>query len=215
MSDKAQKISIANRSLICGVGINDADYITTKQINGKIIRCPFYQKWRGMLTRCYDKKTKDRFPTYNGCSVVEEWLTFSNFKKWMESQNWQGKELDKDIIEPGNKIYSPKTCVFVDRYVNGLLVDSAGKRGKYPIGVYFQKDRRKFASRCNIKGKKELLGRFDTCEDAFLVYKKAKHDEILRVAGLQSDIKVIKGLHLHAKMILEMENHDEKRSEKS
>ena len=44
-----------NRKLVCGVGINDADYVVTKQetigyVDGKqkqklIWRCPFYKTW--------------------------------------------------------------------------------------------------------------------------------------------------------------------------
>ena len=88
------------RKLIHGVGINDADYVVEKKetishVNGKRKQkttwiCPFYRAWKCMLTRCYSATYQERKPTYRGCSVSEEWLTFSNFKSWMEKQDFQG-----------------------------------------------------------------------------------------------------------------------------
>ena len=116
--------------LVCGVGINDADYkVELKRVvgrvNGKPIReidwiCPFYYKWRNMLVRGYSRKLKDRHKTYEECYVCEEWLRFSNFKAWMEQQDWEGKQLDKDLLVIGNKLYSPSTCCFVSRQVNSF-----------------------------------------------------------------------------------------------
>lgn len=108
--------------LYCGVGINDADYIVNpggRKMQGKLM-CPFYTRWCNMIKRCYDKNTLKKRKSYDGCSVCDEWLTFSNFKKWMESQEWDGKHLDKDILTMGNKIYSPETCFFVSNRINNL-----------------------------------------------------------------------------------------------
>ena len=133
------------RKLVWNIGINDADYSVEKKTswyeNGKqkqkrVWVCPFYEKWRPMLQRCYSEKFQNKRPTYKGCSVCQEWLTFSNFKAWMEQQDWYGKELDKDILFPGNKIYSPDTCIFVDQGVNKFLIESNAARGKYMVGVH-------------------------------------------------------------------------------
>ena len=35
-------------------------------------------------------------------------------------ENLYGWELDKDILEKGNKTYSPETCCFVPRVINSL-----------------------------------------------------------------------------------------------
>ena len=53
----------------------------------------------------------------------------------MESQDWKGKQLDKDIISPGNKIYSPDTCVFVEPKINKLIQGKKRKVSDFPIGV--------------------------------------------------------------------------------
>lgn len=134
--------------LVCGVGINDADYVVQPTVMGKQISCPYYQVWHSMLKRCYSVKRLTTFPSYVGCSVSEEWLIFSNFKAWMETQDWLGKHLDKDILYIGNKVYSEQTCVFVEDRVNYLLTDSAASRGNYMIGVNWHKATQKFVAQC-------------------------------------------------------------------
>lgn len=105
--------SLANRKPVYGHGVNDADYVTCSTVNGKRVMCPIYRSWTNMLERCYGEKYQERRPTYIGCTVCNEWLTFSVFKSWMVTQDWTGKELDKDIRIKGNKTYSPETCCFV------------------------------------------------------------------------------------------------------
>lgn len=64
---------------VYGVGINDANY----KVQPFDKNCPYYQTWYGILSRCYSKHKQKRQPTYIGCRVCYEWLTFSNFKVWM------------------------------------------------------------------------------------------------------------------------------------
>ncbi len=70
-----------------------------------------------MLQRCYSESYLNKRPSYRGCSVCEEWKTFSNFMAWMKNKNMENLELEKDILVPGNKLYSPETCVFVSRWI--------------------------------------------------------------------------------------------------
>ena len=145
--------------LVCGVGRNDVDYVVEKRetircADGKqkqriVWICPYYQTWRGMLQRCYSTKLQERQPTYKGCSVSEEWLTFSVFKNWMETQDWEGNQLDKDILFEGNKVYSAETCVFVSGMVNNFTIDRGAARGEWLIGVYWNKRNGKFQAQCN------------------------------------------------------------------
>ena len=100
--------------LVCGVGVNDLRFI--KADRGMKNRCPFYPRWRGMLQRCYC--SMEYRPTYKECFVCEDWLIFSNFKEWMKTQDWKDKHLDKDILKPGNKVYSLDTCCFVTPHDN-------------------------------------------------------------------------------------------------
>jgi hypothetical protein len=128
----ARKIHTKNR-LVFGVGKNDADYVVHEEINGKRVMCPFYSVWSSMIRRCYSSVFHSKKPTYKNCFVAKEWLTFSTFKNWMRSQKWEGRELDKDILKIGNKLYSPDTCVFVTREVNILLVNSHVSSGDLPV----------------------------------------------------------------------------------
>ena len=92
------------KQLVFGIGINDADYLVSPIINGKQIRCPFYQTWRNMLARCYSNKYIVYNPTYLGTTVCDQWRHFSVFKLWMQSQDWTDKEFDKDFL--GDGMYS-------------------------------------------------------------------------------------------------------------
>lgn len=120
---------------VCGVGINDADYATQgrDKITGKRWWCPYYSRWHSMIKRCYSEKYQEKNPTYKGCAVCEEWLYFSNFKRWVEEQDWKGKHLDKDFLVEGNKVYGPDTCVFMDGSLNTFTTLRAALRGDYPF----------------------------------------------------------------------------------
>jgi len=183
----ASKKSLACRKPLHGVGINDADYLTQPIINGKRIRCLFYRAWHNMLNRCYNAKYKIKRPTYNGCTVCDEWLLFSSFKAWMIKQDWKGKALDKDILIQGNKIYSPETCVFVTQEINALLTNSKASRGNYPQGVSFDKKTGKYKANCYVNGKSNHIVYSDTPEAASEAYKAFKYKVIAKIANEQSE----------------------------
>ncbi len=194
-----EKSKIISRRLIQGVGINDAWYKT--QI--KSLKCPYYSRWKGMLERGYSNKFKEGQPTYRYVTVCKEWKTFSNFRSWMEKQDWKGKQLDKDIIIPNNKVYSPETCSFVTAEVNSLLLNGKSSRGKYKQGVHYCKVTGIFKAQCwTNKGRQNYLGRFPTEQLAYEAYVTYKHALILKVASEQEDKRVKNGLLLHADILL-------------
>ena len=169
--------------LVFGVGTNDADYNVAIQsvVDGKnkiVWRCPYYQAWASMLSRCYSDKSQMKRPTYKGCSVCDEWLIFSNFKAWMEQQDWEGKHLDKDLLKEGNKVYCPEWCIFVDININSFVTDSGATRGKYMLGVYWDKQCSKFKVQCcnPFTGKRQYLGRYGDEMEAHLAWKNFKHE---------------------------------------
>jgi len=194
------KRALSNRKLLFGHGINDAEYMTATTIDGECIVCPFYRVWASMFRRCYSKVFHKTHPTYIDCSVSKEWHLFSNFKKWMETQKWQGKDLDKDIIKPNNKIYSAENCVFVSHKINSLLSDNASSSG-LPKGVCFHKASNKYVSYCSVDGYRNHLGCFDTPKEASKVYRKFKSNIVLEIAKKQTDPRIKKGLLLHAEII--------------
>ena len=174
---------------IYGVALNDADYIVTPTINNVQVECPFYRRWRSMITRCYSAKYQKRQPTYKGCTVCDEWLTFSNFKSWMETQDWEGKCLDKDLLVYQNKVYSPETCCFVNKEINNFITLHSNKRGDFPLGVYYNSNKNKIVGQCaNGDGISEYLGYYETPEEAHKAWQKAKIErgEILKLKQTNS-----------------------------
>ena len=188
------------KKLVCGKGINDADYSIYTYINGKRIECPYYSKWSNMLKRCYSPEYQESNPTYKGCTVAEEWHSFMNFRVWMESQAWKGLHLDKDMLIPGNKIYSPAACMFISRAINNLLNDSEAAREIHPQGVVFRKDKKKFQAAIRKNGKAVFLGYHSTPEQAESAYIKAKVSHIRSVAEEQID-RLAEALRRHAMLI--------------
>ena len=106
------------KKLIYGVGINDATYQVSDRSSGKEVRCPFYILWKNVLARCYSPAYQKNNTTYIGCSVDHRWYSFMAFRAWVETKDWKDKQLDKDILVLGNKVYGPDTCMFVDRKTN-------------------------------------------------------------------------------------------------
>jgi len=198
----SNKNSIAKRKLVYGVGINDASYIITDNSSGKQNICPYYQSWKAMIGRCYSAKEHKRRPTYIDCSVCESWILFSNFKEWMKIQDWEGKQLDKDIINPGNKVYSPESCAFVTRDINQIICDAGAIRGVYPVGVSLSKSCNKFEVHARIWGVRENLGYYKDVDDASTAYKKAKREYMLEIASILLDKRVADGLRRHADLLL-------------
>ena len=171
--------------LVFGVGTNDADYPISPATSGKRVACVLYQTWTDMLRRCYSGLAQEAHPTYKECSVCDEWLVFSSFRKWMILQDYKGKQLDKDILLLGNKIYSPDACVFVSADVNTLLNDCAAARGKYKQGVTYHRRDKKFQSSFSAGGKRSFLGYYDTEDEAYAAYVAAKSAYIRKIAGAQ------------------------------
>lgn len=180
-----------NKRTVFGVGINDADYKVSSVADGKVVLCPFYTTWKNMLKRCYCEAYKQNRPSYDGCSVADEWHYFMTFRSWMIQQDWEGKQLDKDLLIKGNKLYSPTACMFVTDEVNKFLPDCSSARGDYPVGVYLDTKAGRFKAQCRKLGKGyQHLGLFD-CPDvanqAYWTYKKTLAAEL---AARQVNIKV-------------------------
>jgi hypothetical protein len=199
----ASKLSLAQRKPIYGVGINDASYLTSSLADGVRKRCPYYQTWTAMLTRCYSSNYHKKQVTYIGCSVSEDWLVFSNFKGWMLEQDWYNKVLDKDLLVIGNKVYSSTTCLFVTQELNNLLNTKEAYTGLYERGVYWHKRDKKFAARCNILGKMKPLGYFSTEEEASQAYRSFKYFYITSVAQEQTNQQLKEALLRHASLYLD------------
>lgn len=164
-----------------GVGyIGEGPYLLTDSTGEDT---PQYTRWRGILLRCYNP---NKYPTYEGCTVCKEWHNFQNFAKWYDDNHYEvpgvRMEIDKDILVPGNRVYSPDTCVFAPSDINTHF--KAKKANKdLPVGVCFDKSRNKFLASCKtLSGKSQFLGRFTTAEKAAEAYIKFKEDVLAQLA---------------------------------
>lgn len=128
-------------NVVGGVAENDLKGIAPTQIlvDGKMVICPFYSRWLNVVRREHCADFLDKNPSYLGVTVQDGWLKRSNFEAWMKTQNWEGLDLDKDILFQGNRHYGPYTCVFVPQRINKLLNTNKSRERKYPLGVTYMK----------------------------------------------------------------------------
>lgn len=196
-----------NKKPVQGLGINDADYVVHKYdlsyttaagVKRKKLAwvCPFYNVWNNMFFRCYSQKSHDKRKGYIGCSVNEDWFLFSNFKAWMETQDWKGNQLDKDLLVPGNKEYGPSTCLFVSNKVNMFITERRANNGTTPPGVYWDNRAGRFISEAKnpITGKRVWVGSYLDSHEAGEAWLKVKLEMAKLLAAEQTDPRVAKAL---------------------
>lgn len=166
--------------LTCGVGVNDyAGRVSAKMDDGTYVIHAFYVTWRNMLKRCYSTNCHGDQPTYVGCTVCNDWLSLSKFKEWHDANYVEGWAIDKDILEQGNKIYSPEFCRYVPQPLNNLMLDCGKSKGRYPLGVTFDRQQGKFRAKLRVDGKTRHLGSFTSAASAQFAYNTVKRDHVL------------------------------------
>lgn len=195
------------RKLVYGVGVNDAPYATQlneiwkyKEDGSPVYRrkwvCPFFEKWKDMIKRCYDPRELNKRPSYRNVFVCDDWIHFMTFRAWMEAQDWEGKHLDKDLLFPGNKVYSPDACCFLEKRVNNFMTENTAKRGQYPVGTHLHKPTMKFLAHCGnvLTGKQEHIGLFNTPEEGHAAWLAYKLEQAKILAAEQSDVRIAQAL---------------------
>jgi hypothetical protein len=167
--------------LVYGVGRYEKGKYTTKTC-GKITK--EYRLWISMLRRCYSDALHEKSPTYLDTSVSTNFKDFQYFAEWCQTQigfGLDGYQLDKDMVNKGNKEYSENNCVFIPSALNNFLIDRGRGRGNYPLGVSILITQRGGVDYTRIRAfirdgtrKQVFLGNYSTLETAFAAYKKAK-----------------------------------------
>ena len=113
------KIKCPYEPRLCNVGYLGEGKYTTHH--------PAYKTWVYMIRRCYDTKSSYNRPTYENCSVCNEWHNFQNFAEWYENNYYEidndKMQLDKDILIKNNNIYSSDTCCFVNHTINSMFTN--------------------------------------------------------------------------------------------
>ena len=158
-----RKEMVGYEPTVCGVGYlgNDYDKTTDKAL---------HSRWSAIIQRCYNPNATN-YNLYGGAgaSVSDEWLNFSNFKKWfLDSYYDIGDEklvTDKDILVKNNKVYSSETCLLVPVSFNSIF---AGMNEYNTKGIKYGVSGLKQQS--NGKYQLQLFGttfsNFNTVEDA-------------------------------------------------
>jgi len=182
------------RSLVYGVGINDVmiPYFTSTRT---------WKTWSGIIRRTDNRDPKwineQNKTSYLGCTLDSRWYKLSVFKEWIEKwDDFENKEIDKDILIPGNKIYGPDTCLMVRPIVNSWFKPNAAK-GDLPRGVCWNSTWKRGKSpnpyRAQITpigGKRTGLGYYATIEEASAAFEKARKEQIQILIETETDSRV-------------------------
>lgn len=137
---------------------------------------PCYCVWSNMVRRCKSD------PAYWDCFVCDEWLDFRTFEQWMLSKDYQNKEIDKDILFFGNKLYSPSNCSFVDKRLNRLFRRYPDNiRSGLPRGVSKQWNRYVVTETSGGK-RNTTASRFDDPMEAHFAWVDLKANLLLGIA---------------------------------
>lgn len=141
-----------------------------------------YLLWKNLLKRCYNVEFLERYPTYKGCFVAEEWKNFNTFASWCIAQKGflcsdkDGRlfHLDKDILGDGIE-YSPENCCFIPAHLNSCF-----KKSKDCVRKYYNKW---VVSSSKLGHITKYFGLFETKEEAIVKHldiKKSLVESILR-----------------------------------
>jgi hypothetical protein len=180
-----------NHKSVYGIGYSGiGEYNSHK--DGKIRKS--YDVWHSLMRRCYWDKYHAREKSYKDVTVCEEWHNYQNFAKWFEEnynpETMQGWDLDKDIICPECKIYSPDTCCFVPLEINKFFCKSKESRLGLMVGV--KRNHKGFQCRVFIDGVRLTSKTYKTQEEASLFYNTEKEKYAKKIAekwrGTISDI---------------------------
>ena len=174
---------------VYGIGYLGGNFELKTSYNGK--KCPIYTQWKNMIGRCYNEKFHQRQPTYEGCTVSDEFKDYSKWREWYDKYPYKQDDwhLDKDLLVKGNKVYSSETCIFLPKEINSVLTKRTALRGEYLIGVCWHNTNKAFVAKVNKnKGNHEWLGSFNTEIEAFNAYKQSKESYIKELADKYKDI---------------------------
>lgn len=166
---------------MCGIGYWGSDEVDCKS--------EAYIRWHDMINRCYNERFHERQPQYKDCTVAEELLNFSNFKVFYENHKVGDEQLDldKDILFKRNTVYDQAHIAFVPHAINTLFLNGKKARGDLPLGVSFDKDKKKYRAEMNLNGKQKKFGTFNTIKEAFEKYKEEKEKLIKDMAEKYKD----------------------------
>jgi len=165
----------------------DGNYTKSYKEGGKNYKTKEYSYFHKMSVRCNNEKTQQHRPNYLEVVLDNRFKSYNYFVEWARHQvgfNEEGWSLDKDIgchlLDKGKKIYSPETCMFIPATLNSFLTFRKGAKNVTGYaGVSWQstytKSGGKFIVSCaELNGKNKTLGRTDTAEEGYQLYRAHK-----------------------------------------
>lgn len=182
---KSGKVRDLMRPTIYGIGIIGTKYPVSQ--NG--IKLTEYTIWQSMLQRTCCDKWKKRYPTYQECTVSENFKSYEYFYEWCHRQKGFGHcnyELDKDILFKGNKLYGEDTCCFVPSQINQLFSRITNYKRTLPVGVYLTGVNKYYSMTSTYSGIR-ISPVYNTVEEAFNFFKLNKEENIKYYANLWRD----------------------------
>jgi len=174
----------------------EQEYNTYVNINDKSI----YTIWHGIYNRCYVNGS----PSYDGSTMCDKWLNDKDsIKEWYASNIYvcdgESMAIDKDLLFPGNKVYSPETCCILPQTLNTMLSNCRKHRlpewkkseMELPLGVRYNKSKGMYYAEITPCGydKPVKLAYKLTADGAFYEYKKFKEADI-KVMALKYKDKI-------------------------
>ena len=156
-----------------------------------------YKTWHNMMRRAYGPK---KSAAYEDCSVCRKWWDYQEFAAWYSLQPYAFKpdaELDKDILDQLNCVYSPEHCSIVPKVINQIFRDTRSRRGLLPIGVLVAPGGVGFVAVLSMLGKRVVLGKFHDITETFRAYQSAHQVYCNQLADnyeLKLDARVINRL---------------------
>ena len=149
-----------------------------------------YGTWRQMVQRCTNSKHKN-YKNYGGRGIIicEEWLDIKKFIAWAESThpNIEGYTLDRIDNDKG---YNPDNCRWADRTTQVLNRRTMKNNKSGYVGIYWNKDSKKWDAKIRISKKLINLGSFkDKIEavqarDNYIIENKLPHKLSILNTGL-------------------------------
>lgn len=163
----------------------DGTFTTTYREGGKSYSTKEYTIWQNMYNRVNHPARHIADPKYADCKLgFEGYELFVGWARAQKGFNQEGWVLDKDIVchlkGKDVKIYSPDTCVFIPIVINSFLAFSQRKNNITGYaGVSWQntytKSGGKFIVSCaELNGKNKTLGRTNTAEEGYQLYRTHK-----------------------------------------
>lgn len=166
---------------------------------GKRISNNEYSIWKNMHLRAGN--FDGEHPSYADVTVTKEWWNYQNFAKWYNEHRYELKDdflcIDKDILYPDSRVYSPETCTLIPNTINELFKNYGSYKTSddgFPNGIHRRTDSKAIRYRTNARyldeyGNKVVESKtFINPFDAFCYYKEYREKYIKQLANKYKEV---------------------------